>query len=334
MTMASNYCNLCRPILLWISGAVLALAQQNNPAHVELTPVRGDVSVLSGAGGNITVQIGKDGVFLVDTGLAAAAPQVLEQIRKLTPAPVLFIVNTHVHADHVGGNQAFAQAFGAAEIGAIGGRLESRLEGQQPLKIIAHENVLNRMTDPEGKDKPASQLGLPQDEYSTAFKDLRFNGEAIFVYHEPNAHTDGDSIILFRGSDVVSTGDVFTPDGYPFIDLNRGGSIEGEIAALNHILDLTVPGKTQEGGTYVVPGHGRICDEADVVEYRDMVVIIRDRIQDMINKGMTLEQVKSAKPSRDYDTEYVAGNSFVKPDQFVEAIYTSLTQAKRGGAAK
>ncbi len=306
-----------------VSGPVIA---QQDAFHLELTPVQGNISVISGAGGNITVQAGKDGVLMVDSGLAAAAPQVIAEIRKITPAPVLFIINTHVHPDHVGGNEAFAKMGSGAEIGAIGGRLESRSDGLQPLKIIAHENVLNRMTTPASKETPPPQLGLPQDEYFTPFKDLRFNGEAIMVYHEPNAHTDGDSVVLFRGSDVVSTGDVFTPDGYPFIDLESGGSIQGEIAALNHILDLTVPGKTQDGGTYVVPGHGRICDEADVVEYRDMVTIIHDRVKDMIKKGMTLEQVKAAKPSRDYDTEYIAENSFVKADQFVEAIYRSLTQ--------
>ena len=147
------------------------------------------------------------------------------------------------------------------------------------------------------------------------------------IYHEPKAHTDGDSIVFFRASDVVSTGDIFTPGGYPYIDLERGGGINGEIDALDHILDLTIPGKTQEGGTYVIPGHGRLCDEADVVEFRDMVVIIRDRIRTMISKGMTLEQVKDAKPTLDYDTEYINANSFVKADQFVESIYKSLKES-------
>jgi glyoxylase-like metal-dependent hydrolase (beta-lactamase superfamily II) len=133
-------------------------------------------------------------------------------------------------------------------------------------------------------------------------------------------------VVLFRGSDVVSTGDIFTPGGYPFLDLERGGSVQGEIAALDHILQLTVPSKTQEGGTYVIPGHGRVCDEADVVEFRDMVVIIRDRVQDMIKKGMTLDQVKAAKPSRDYDTEYVSSGSFVTADRFVESVYRSLAK--------
>ena len=136
----------------------------------------------------------------------------------------------------------------------------------------------------------------------------------------------GDSLVLFRGSDVISTGDIFTPDGYPFIDLERGGSVEGEIAALNHILQLTVPAKTQEGGTYVIPGHGRICDDADVVEFRDMVVIVRDRVRDLIQKGRTLDEVKATRPTRDYDTEYVSSNSFVTADRFVEAVYKSLSR--------
>jgi cyclase len=155
------------------------------------------------------------------------------------------------------------------------------------------------------------------------------------LYHEPNAHTDGDTVVLFRGSDVISTGDIFTPDGFPFIDLERGGSVQGEILALNHILQLAVPAKTQEGGTYVVPGHGRICDDADVVEFRDMVVIVRDRIRNMIQKNMTLDQVKAAKPTRDYDTEYVTSASFVTAERFVEAVYKSLSHATEpGGPAR
>ncbi len=126
------------------------------------------------------------------------------------------------------------------------------------------------------------------------------------LYHTPAAHTDGDSLVLFRGSDVVSVGDLFTPDAYPVIDLANGGSVQGLIAGLNRILEIAVPRTYQEGGTYVIPGHGRLCDEAEVIEYRDMVTIVRDRVQDLIDKGMALEQVKTARPTRDYDTEYGA----------------------------
>jgi glyoxylase-like metal-dependent hydrolase (beta-lactamase superfamily II) len=312
-----------KPLLL---GLTLALAvetwpgaQQNiSDIQLDVVPVRGNVYMLAGAGGNVTLQVGQDGALLVDTALAPAAPRIMAEIQKLTRGPLLYIVNTHVHPDHVGGNEAFAKMSPQLTVGPNG-----LTGGQRTLRIIAHESVLHRMSKPAG-NAPAPELGLPQDGFFTPFKDLRFNGEAIFVYHQPNAHTDGDSIVLFRGSDVVSTGDIFTPGRYPFIDIERGGSVQGEIDALNRILEFTVPARTQEGGTYVIPGHGRVCDEADVVEFRDMVVIIRDRVRDMVNKGMTLEQVKAAKPTRDYDPAYVSSNSLVSADRFVESIYQSL----------
>ena len=273
-----------------------------------------NVYLLASAGsGNITVQFGSEGVLMVDSGIDRSAQDVVAAIRKLSPGRVRWIINTHVHPDHVGGNATFG-----------------RLAGPDPadaLKIVGHNNVLNRLTRPAAGQPRFPDEGLPYDGYATAFKSMYFNGEAVIVYHEPNAHTDGDSVVMFRGSDVISTGDIFTPGAYPFIDVDRGGTVQGEIAALNHVLDLAVPARTQEGGTYIVPGHGRICDEADLVEFRDMIVIVRDRVRDLIGKGMTLEQVKAARPSRDYDTEYVSGNSFVSADRFVESVYTSLRKA-------
>jgi cyclase len=307
-------------ILIWSAVAAVLLAgvaglmpaQQNlENAEIHVLPVRGGIYMLSGDGGNITLQTGTDGVLMVDTGFAPLAPKVMEEIRKLSKGPVHYIINTHVHPDHVGGNEAFAKLIPPNRA--------------QPLTIIAQENVLNRMTTPvTGNQTPPVQMGLPTDEYFLPFKDLHYNGEAIIVYHEPNAHTDGDSVIMFRGSDVVATGDVYARTGYPFLDLERGGSVQGEIAALDHILDLTVPADKQEGGTLVIPGHGRLSEEADVVEYRDMVVIIRDRIQDLMKKGRTLDQIKAARPTLDYDTEYISKNSFVTADKFVEAVYKSL----------
>ena len=291
-----------------------AFAQQNAELHVlqvRAGRAGGGIYMITGDGGNITVQAGPQGVLMVDTGFAPQAAQAMAEIRKLSSGPVHYIINTHVHPDHVGGNEAFSKLIPPHRA--------------QPLLIIAQENVLNRMTKPvTGSETPPDQLGLPTDEYFLPFKDLHYNGEAVIIYHEPKAHTDGDSVILFRGSDVVSTGDIFTPTGYPFIDLERGGSVQGEIAALNHILDLTVPEDKQEGGTLVIPGHGRLCEEAEVVEYRDMVVIVKDRIEDMMKKGLTLAQIKEAKPTIDYDTQYVAANSFVKAEQFIEAVYKSL----------
>jgi cyclase len=312
-----------RPSILCVSVfalcATTANSQQQDFDKVEIhvEPVQHNVYLLVGAGGNTTVQIGDEGVLLVDTQFAPLAPKLMAEIRKLSPGPVRYIINTHMHPDHVGGNAAIAKLAGS--------------DPALPLKIIAQENVLNRLTATTPGQPPFPEQGLPIDEYGTPTKNLHFNGEAIILYHEPNAHTDGDSLVLFRGSDVISTGDIFTPDGYPFLDIEHGGSVQGEILALNHILQLTVPAKTQEGGTYVIPGHGRVCDDADVVEFRDMVVIVRDRIRDMIQKNMTLDQVKAAKPTRDYDTEYVTSNSFVTADRFVEAVYKSLSHSTEPG---
>jgi len=300
------------------------------PPVLETLRVQRNVYAIFGAGGNVTVQIGDEGILMVDTGLAMSASGVFAEVRKLSNRPIRFIVNTHFHPDHVGGNAPLstAPADPRPDFAATAG--PGANDPLQPLNIIAHEHVLNRMTAALPKLQPGQMggserlRGMPIDEYFTPTKDMHFNGEAIIVYHEPNAHTDGDSMVLFRGSDVVSAGDVFTPDSYPFIDVANGGSIQGEIAALGHLLQLVVPAHTEEGGTYVVPGHGRIADEADVVEFRDMVVIVRDRVQDMIKKKMTLDQIKAAKPSRDYDPQYVTPTSFVKADQFVESIYRGL----------
>ena len=302
------------PVLLSVSLVALAQPQQNfDQVQIHVEPVQHNIYLLARSGGNITVQVGSQGVLMVDTGFEPLVPKVMAEIRKLNKGPIRYIINTHAHPDHVGGNAAIARMAGHDPL--------------LPLKIIAQENVLNRLTATAPGQPRFPEAGLPIDEYATPEKNLHFNGEAVIIYHEPNAHTDGDSIVLFRGSDVISTGDIFTPDAYPFLDIERGGSVQGEIAALNHVLQLAVPAKTQEGGTYIVPGHGRICDDADVVEFRDMVVIVRDRVRDMIHKGMTLEQVKAARPTRDYDTEYITPTSFVKADGFVEAVYKSLSQA-------
>jgi glyoxylase-like metal-dependent hydrolase (beta-lactamase superfamily II) len=264
--------------------------------------------MIVGPGGNTTVQAGKEGIVVVDTQTAAAAPQVIATLRTISAAPILWVINTSMDADHMGGNEALI-------------RLGGSTEASERARVVTHENVLDRLVK-LGQARVADAASV-NDTYFRSPKDFLFNGEPVMVYHMPAAHTDGDSIVLFRRSDVLSVGDLFTPDRYPVIDLANGGSVQGLLDGLNKILEMAVAGKYQEGGTFVIPGHGRLCDEADVVEFRDMVTIIRDRVQDMIKKGMTLDQVKAGKPSRDYDTQYKGS-----PDVFVEAIYKSLSARK------
>lgn len=279
-------------------------------ATLEVLHVNGNVYLFAGPGGNTTAQVGPEGILLVDTQFEAVAPRLLEAAAEFTSGPLRYVINTHAHPDHTYGN-AWLRAHAP----------DTSIE---PLAVIAHNNTLLHMTRAEQTDLEVPEGLLPLESYDASSMDLYFNGEGVMIYHAPAAHTDGDSIVWFRGSDVVSTGDIFVPGAYPFIDIERGGSVNGLIGALNRVLHITIPAKTQEGGTYVIPGHGRICDEADVVEFRDMVVIVRDRIQALIDDGMSLRQIQRARPTLDYDTEYVDETSFVSAEQFVESIYRSL----------
>jgi cyclase len=190
--------------------------------------------------------------------------------------------------------------------------------------IVAHEHVLNRMSAPTGVTSPFPFAAWPNSTFAGRKKTLSLNGEGIELLFQPAAHSDGDSLVYFRGSDVVAAGDVFSTTGYPAIDRARGGSINGVIDALNRIIDITIPRFNQQGGTRVIPGHGRIANESDVVEYRDMVTIVRDRIQLMAANGMTLEQVRAARPTLDYDGLYGAADGPWTTDMFIEAIYRDV----------
>jgi cyclase len=285
-------------------------------SSIEVLHVRGDIYMLAGDGGNITIQTGPDGVLLVDTGRASMAAQVLSEIRKLTDRPIRYIAVTHLHSDHTGGNEVIGKAGSTISGGDVD---DDAVNLDKGAAILAHQRVLDRMSVRDGDQPPAAFGMLPTDVYRGKRKDLFFNREPIILMHQAAAHTDGDSLVFFRSSNVISTGDVFVTTSYPEPDLARGGSIQGLIDALNRIIDLTVPEDYREGGTLVIPGHGRICDEAEVVEYRDMVTIIRDRILDSLKKGMTLDQVKASRPTADYDPRYGSN-----ADQFIEAVYRSL----------
>jgi glyoxylase-like metal-dependent hydrolase (beta-lactamase superfamily II) len=305
------------------SPATLAsalLPDSKLPIHVQR--VHGNVYMLSGAGGNITLSVGDDGVLLVDAGAEEMSDTVLSEVRKLSDKPIAFIIDTGIDPDHLGGNAKIAEQGQTITGGDVANLVADATEGA---KIIAHQNVLNRLTAGNGKEAPAPSPALPADAFSGGKKDLFFNDEGVRILHPLAAHTDGDTLVFFRRSDVVSTGDVFVTTGYPFIDLARGGSIQGEIDALNQILDLVIPARNEEAGTYIVPGHGRLSDAAEVAYYRDMLTIIRDRILDLKSKGMTVEQVKAARPTRDYDPRWGATSGAWTTDMFVETVYRSLS---------
>ncbi len=282
-----------------------------NDGEIHILPVQGDVYMLVGGGGNTTIQAGKDAVLVVDTKRTAQADKLLAAIRKISDKPIRYVINTSADPEQTGGNEKVADAGRTITGGNV-----ARFNADFPATMVAFESVGARM-----REAGAPAAAWPMDTYFTDSKDLFVNGEAVRVLHQPAAHSDGDSLVFFRKSDVVSAGDIFVPDRYPVIDVAHGGSINGVVDSLNRILDLTVPADKEEGGTMVIPGHGRLCDEADVVEYRDAMTIIRGRIEDLVKKGQTLEQVKAAKPTQDYDPLY--GPS----DAFVEAAYRSLAAA-------
>jgi cyclase len=295
--------------------------------EVKVWPVQGKVYMLVGAGANLTLQVGDDGILLVDTGLPGKADAVFKAIRSVSGEPLLYIVDTGISRDLIGGNAALGKLgqtiAGGNVVGDIGA---SASEGAT---IIAFQSVLDRMVTPNTKDT-APQDAWPTDTFTTAEKHLFFNDEAVKIIHEPSANTDGNSIVFFRRSDVVSTGDIFSTVSYPRIDLERGGSFQGIIDALNQLLyQITIPGPKQERGTMIVPSHGRVCDQADLVVYQEMLTIIRDRIQDMIEKNMTLEQVEAARPTRDYDRRYGSTTGPWTTSMFVEAAYKSLRQERK-----
>jgi glyoxylase-like metal-dependent hydrolase (beta-lactamase superfamily II) len=341
---------------------------QEASGQLQVLPVRGNVFMISGAGGHVTLSAGADGLMLIDAGSAAMADQLLATITEVgtmawaaptrlttcvgpscygpgstgaftpygyaspaynaivaSPAPLKplrWIIQTSVDPDHVGGTPTLA----AAGRSYAGGNLTTILgdEGaSEGAILIAQEKVLLRMTE---SNYPEGAWAL-ETYYIPTYKMSHYvNGEGVQLYHAPNAITDGDTFVHFKYSDVISAGDLYTSDRYPMIDTAKGGTVQGVIDGLNHILDIAYPEFRHQGGTMVIPGHGRIGDSADVTAYKNMVSIVRDRIQELINEGKSLDEIKAFGPTLDYDGVYGS------PDAFIEAVHQNLTATDGTGS--
>ena len=324
----------CLLASLTILGDVVVAQNQPNSGPLDIVQLQPNFYMIAGAGSNIAVQIGPEGVVLVDAGTAQMADATVAAIKKLTEQPIRYIINTSADADHVSGNEKVARAgrslFGAgAGGGAIAGGVSASNDGAA--SIIAAEPVLNRMSAPTGRQAPYATISWPTETFTGKQKNLYLNNEAIQALHMPAAHSDGDSIVFFRRSDVVVTGEVFDMTRFPVIDTAQGGTVQGEIAALNLLLDLVVPSiplPFKDGGTQVIPAHGRVSEQAELVEYRDMVTIVRDGVQSLIKKGLTLEQIKAADVTQGYTSRYGADSGPWTTAMFVEAVYKGLAVKK------
>jgi cyclase len=288
------------------------------PGEVRAVHVQGNVHMIVGAGANIAVQVGDDGVLVVDTGNGKLTEKVIAAIREITPPgkELRWLVNTTWRPEHTGGNDVLAKA--------------GRTVNGNIAAIVAHESATARMLAAKVPD-----VARPVNTYFEERRDFPFNGEPVVLYHPEAANSDTQTMVMFRRSDVIVTGPVFRTDAYPLIERDKGGSVQGTIDALNQLLDLTVPSKSfQQAGTFIIPAHGRISDEHDLVMYRDMLVIVRDRIQAMVEKKMTLEQVKAARPTLDYDGRYDTPASTAAA--LIEAIYREVSPqpAKGTGSSK
>jgi cyclase len=326
-------------------GGVIALAQ-GNAAGLEVLQIRPNFYMIVGAGANIGAQIGPNGVVLVNAGTAEASGEVVAAVAKLTDQPIRYIIDTSADPDVVGGNARIASAgrnITSFAVRSAAGRTTILGTDADAARVLSHDNVLTRMSRPPGPDRPSSFPSdtWPNESFVERRRTMYFNDEGIEILHQPAAHTDGDTVVFFRKSDVIVAGNIIDTNRFPAIDLARGGSVEGEIEALNRIIEIAIPpgpfvglpnGRkatdTQQGGTDVLPGHGRVYRQIDAVNYRDMVVIIRDIVQDMINRKLTLEQIKAADPAKPYKAQYGATSGPWTTNNFVEAVYKSMTTAK------
>ena len=335
--MRSRYTLTCWTLVValgvTLSGAFPRTIVAQEDGGLDVVKVRKNFYMIAGAGGNIGVQIGSDGIVLVNAGTAQATDQVLATLKKLTDLPIRYIINIDAGAEFVGGNEKLAKSGYTIFTNALGNAgFAGAMTSGGAAAILAHESVLSRMAK-DGYSGAAS----PTEAFYTPRKALRMNDEGIEVLYQPAAHSNADSFVLFRGSDVVVAGDVMDMNRFPVIDLANGGTIQGEIDALNKLIELTIaptPFIYKDVGTYVIPGHGRLSEQMEVVEYRDMVVTVRDAIAELIAQKKTLEQIEAARPALPYETRYGSKTGPWTTDMFIDAVYKGLTASNKPAATK
>ena len=342
MAAVSGNKTMRRTVVWWLAVALMlafgdsarqAVAQERD--NLSVVQLRPNFFVIAGAGGNIVVQLGPEGVILVDSGSTEKSDRVLAEIRRLTPLPIRYIINTGMDADHVGGNEKLAKAglsILAGNIVAGAGLSEDLITNAGGASVLAHENVLTRMSAPTGRQSPFPLALWPTKTFAYRAYSMYLNGEGIQVVHQPAAHTDGDSIVFFRRGDVIATGDIIDTTRFPVIDVKRGGTVQGEIDALNRVMDLSIhnlPVQWYADRTLLVPGHGHVYDKLDLLEYRDAITIVRDRVQRLLAEGKSLDEVKAANPTLGYRSQYGADSGPWTTDMFVEAVYREFA-AKKG----
>jgi cyclase len=316
----------------WIDRA---FAQQAPPSDLEVVQLRPNFYVIGGAGGNVVVQTGPQGIILVDSGSTGMADRVLATIRRLTPLPIRYIINTSMDADHVGGNEKLSKAGLSILPGAVAagtGLDDDLVSNSGAASVLAHENVLTRMSAPTGQPSLFPFALWPTKTFAYRMYSMYLNGEGIQVIHQPAAHTDGDTIVFFRRSDVIATGDIIDTTRFPYIDVKHGGTVQGELDALNRLMDLSIlnlPLQWYPDRTFLVPGHGHVYDKLDLLEYRDAITVVRDRVQDLIDQGRTLAEIKAANPALGYRSQYGTDSGPWTTDMFVEVVYNELAAKGR-----
>jgi cyclase len=311
----------------WAAGPQALDAQQHpstTSAGLETIRIRPNVHVIFGAGGNVTVHSGEDGLIVVDTGATDSADRLLQAIKAISPQPIRLIINTSADADHVGGNAVI----GAAGVGISPDPFAA---GGNNATVLAHENVLLRMSGASGSESPVPTRMWPNDTFTSRFRAMYINDEPVQVVRQTGAHSDSDVFVVFRKADVVVTGDLVDLRRFPVIDPKMGGTIQGELDGLNRLLtEFIVPNLPlvlKPGRTLVVPGHGYVSDYGEIVEYRDMVTVVKDNVEELVKKGMTLQQVKAANPAKGYRGRYGSDTGPWTTDMFIEAIYNGLKKA-------